>query len=741
MTNNRRHGRVVIVGVGALMAAALTACGGGGGGGGVAPASAPAPVAVRYAIGGTVSGLGQGAAVTLDNAGEKLKLSANGSFAFATKLDNGASYNVSIADAAGANCSVSNGSGSVAGADVTKVAVACTSTVIAGAEAVLKMPSSLLADAAGNIYALDIAREVILKITPGGAVSTLAGANGATGNRDGSGAAARFNFGSPSSMVLASDGNLVVTDTCNGTVRKVTPAGAVTTIAGSKGGACNNVMPASPPVSRDGTGTDAQFVAPGPIINDGAGGFILLDSFAAATVRRMSASGVVTTTVWPHDASTTQSLSSIVSVARDAGGVVYLADWNEHIWKIVDGTPVFVAGSRYYAGSNHSQPNDGSGAAAEFSDIAAIVVGADGNLYVADASMVRKVTPAGAVTTIAGSMTRGASDGSGTAAQFGQLFSIALAPDGSLLAVDYGQTTIRRITTAGVVTTLSATPALRGYADGTGGAARLNSTGQIAADPQGNVYLADPLQNVVRKITPAGEVSLLAGVRGVKGELDGPPASATFTGPAAVAAGPGGVLYVAEQTGLRRIADGAVSTVSPSVKVRQMAVDGDGSVAVSSGAAVYRYTAAGVATTLVSADMVAAVLQKPVAEVTFVPRALVFDAAGNLYVSDTGTVAVYKLSKSGTLSLFAGTPLVEAGNVDGAPGTATLGYYLNDYMAIDSHGDLYLSGQGLLRKISPDGVVSTPPMGWGDAVVYGLAYGNGKLFGFTPYAVLQTPVP
>jgi hypothetical protein len=213
-----------------------------------------------------------------------------------------------------------------------------------------------------------------------------------------------------------------------------------------------------------------------------------------------------------------------------------------------------------------------------------------------------------------------------------------------------------------------------------------------------------------------------------------------FDAPHTVAAGRDGVLWVAQALGLRKIQNGTVSTVGASLEVYDLAVDADGNaVIVDALQQVVRVTPDGQTTVLVSLDKVVTMLKNP--DVTFAPGGMVADTAGNLYIADAGTSLVYKLTKSGELSVFAGTVGKDSGNIDGPVGTATLGFYDYAFLTIDDKGNLYLSGQGNLRMISPAGVVSTPSLGWGTPAITALAYAKGKLYGLTRYALLQTWLP
>jgi sugar lactone lactonase YvrE len=295
----------------------------------------------------------------------------------------------------------------------------------------------------------------------------------------------------------------------------------------------------------------------------------------------------------------------------------------------------------------------------------------------------------------------------------------------------------------GAVTTVSGTPALRDSVDGPGIAARFGSFSALAAGTDGNLYTVDPARNMVRMATPAGVVTTIGNKTGVAGNANGALETATFATPNRIAAGKDGSLWIAQTEGLRRIVSGTVSTPDATLRAINLAIDptnGDAIVVTGTNSSeVLRVTAAGVRTTLVTKAQIATLTGH--ADAKFTPQSVAVDAAGNIYIADTATVAVYKLSASGQLSVFAGTPFNEAGNVDGPVNVATLGFYEIDHMTIDAQGNLYLSGQGSVRKISATGVVSSPSFSWGNADIGALTYANGKLYGMTRYALLQSSLP
>jgi sugar lactone lactonase YvrE len=722
----------------------LTGCGGGGGGSSSGTPSGTTSPATQYTISGTVSGLAAGAFVTVSNGSDKKVVSANGPFTLDAKLNAGTAYKVETTAPQGYTCQVLNASGTV-NANVTDVTVACAPALgnqvagqIAGLSTALKEPLAVTSDGAGNLYVADAGPHTVFKVNAAGQVSAFAGKTGKPGAADGTADAAQFWLGGAGGIALDAQGNLFVSDGCNGEIRKISADGTVSTLAGQGSVACNNVTTAAATTRVDAAGSAARFERPGSMVVDNQGGVFVIDTNGALpAVRHVTAAGLVTTTTYANPDPGSGAIT-LQRIARGPDGTLYFSDSSNRIWKDAGGSLVLVAGKLLGTGSI-----EGTGATARFSAITGMVVVPNGNtydLYVADLASVRKVTAAGVVTTLAGNnANRGYADGQGAAAVFGTLLSITF--DGTnLVVVDSGQEILRKISLTGAVTTVSGTPALRDSVDGPGMAARFGSFSALAAGTDGNLYTVDPARNVVRMTTTAGIVKTIGGTSGVSGNADGALASATFATPQRIAAGKDGSLWIAQTTGLRRVVNGTVSTPDATIRPINLAIDptkGDAIVVTGTNSnEVLRVTAAGVRTTLVTKAQIATLTGHT--DANFIPQSVAVDAAGNIYIADTATVAVYKLTPSGQLSVFAGTPFKESGNIDGPVGTATLGFYEIDHMTIDDQGNLYLSGQGGVRKISPAGVVSSPTYGWGNADIGAVAFANGKLYGMTRYALLQT---
>jgi hypothetical protein len=223
---------------------------------------------------------------------------------------------------------------------------------------------------------------------------------------------------------------------------------------------------------------------------------------------------------------TTAKFNGLTSVVSDKDGIVFVVDNKNHsIRKITpDGIVTTIAGDGF-AGSK-----DGIGNNANFNSPVGIALGKDGNLYVADNQnhSIRQITPDGIVSTFAGTGAPGYKDGAAKEAQFKNPMGIAIAADGTIYISEYKNLRIRKISPVGTVSTLAGSGEI-GKADGTGIAASFNGPTGLSVGPSGNIYVADESNHLIRKITPAGEVTTIAG--SIKGFKDGKGPAAAFENP------------------------------------------------------------------------------------------------------------------------------------------------------------------------------------------------------------------
>jgi sugar lactone lactonase YvrE len=467
------------------------------------------------------------------------------------------------------------------------------------------VPTGLAIDASGTLYVADRNNHRIRRLQAG-QVSTLAG-SGPMGSEDGPGVSAGFYY--PNCLIVAPDGTLRVAD-LNHRIRTITPAGEVSPFSGPAGGdefggyldgPAGNAQyrriqgfangptetllvsesglwytswgelsvqePALHRVRRLTSSGDAStliaenaaLTLDGGALNGTLGwglaltvantGDIYYADEASHRIRKITPGGALTTIAGSisgyMDGTRTQArFSSPQGVAVDASGTVYVTDTNnDRIRRIsADGVVTTLAGST-------SGYQDGLGTAARFASPKGAALGPDGNLYVLDNQRIRKITPSGDVTTLAGS-TPGFRNGVGAAAQFSNPYDLAIDASGTIYVADLNNKAIRKVSPAGEVSTLAGGSS-SGYVDGPGSTARFEWPRGIAVDASGTVYVADQYNHRIRKVTPAGLVSTLAGAE--TGALEGPADAVTMNQPTALAVGPDGSLYVFSDRRIRRI--------------------------------------------------------------------------------------------------------------------------------------------------------------------------------------------
>jgi sugar lactone lactonase YvrE len=308
-----------------------------------------------------------------------------------------------------------------------------------GSQAQFRLPNGVASDASGNLYVADTANNAIRKITPDGVVSTLAGNAASHGSTDGPGGEARFL--APFGLAVDGDDNVYVADTFNNLIRKITPDGVVSTLAGQAGH----------PGSTDGNGLLARFRNPWGIAVDVQGNLVVAD-MSNDTIRKITPAGVVST------------------LAGQPGASGYV---------------------------------DGPGGQARFNAPYSVAVDNAGNIYVSDSAndAIRKITSGGVVSTLAGLPGyAGHTDGSGDNARFWNPQGLAVDEDGNILVADTGNNAIRKITPGGVVTTVAGSADSGSDPGSPAAKIHLNSPGGVTVDRSGNIYVADTGNQVIRKL-------------------------------------------------------------------------------------------------------------------------------------------------------------------------------------------------------------------------------------------------
>jgi RHS repeat-associated protein len=566
-----------------------------------------------------------------------------------------------------------------------------------GTAALFENPADVQVDPSGNIFVADYLNNAIRKITPAGVVTTYAGStvSGNTGGYvNGSSTAARFN--NPTGVAFVPGGILYVEDFVNNDIRKIMPDGTVTLVAGSPTQVVGTV---------DGTGTAATFSNPIDLYIDGTGTGYDLDM--GTSVRKILLTGYTISGALPAGL-TFDPATGIISgtptgtittqtdtiTAYNAGGysiamvtfappavpptISYSGSQAftvgtpiAPLTPIVTGGPVPYTGyTTTFAGSGASGTTNGVGTTATFALPDGLTVDSKGNVYVTDisnSSDIRKITPSAVVSTLAGSATSGFVNGTGSDARFSHPDDLSTDTAGNVYVADQWNHAIRKITPAGVVTTLAGgTP---GSADGIGTAAQFYNPTDVIIDASGNLFVADYENNRIRKVAPDGTVTTFAG--STQGYADGIGTAALFNHPCAITADVSGNLYVVDRYNQR------IRKISPAGVVTTIA--GNGTVGFADGpasSAMFNY-----------------------------PVDLDIDASGNIYVSDCSNYRIRRISPAGVVSTLAGTGA--AGGNNGVGSTVTFGgtYAAPSGIAFDGSGSLYETdyGSNLIRK-----TVTTP---------------------------------
>lgn len=415
-----------------------------------------------FTIGGTISGLKDPNLTLDDNGGDTLAVNPGATtFTFATALQSGAAYNVTVASQAlGQTCTASSNTGN-ASANVTSVAISCVNSGVtvgtlagtgppggntngAGNVASFLAPAGTAVDSSGNVYVAEYANNDIRKITPAGQVSLFAGsASQTSGKANGTGSAA--SFWNPTGVAVDSAGNVYVADESNNEIRMITSAGVVTLLAGSAAGTAGNA---------DGTGTAATFSSPAGIAIDSSGNLWVADS-VNNEIRKIAMPGAVVTT---YAGSTTPGLTNGTGIAAkfktpfgiavDSSGNLYIADrGNNEIRKIDTAAGVTLLAGSPTGAAGHANGTGGPAGAATFFLPSGVAVDSAGNVYVADTSNseIRLIAAGPVVTTYAGSTSAGNTNGSATTAQFDFPYGIAIDAAGNLFIGDNVNDEVREI--------------------------------------------------------------------------------------------------------------------------------------------------------------------------------------------------------------------------------------------------------------------------------------------------------
>jgi sugar lactone lactonase YvrE len=539
-------------------------------------------------------------------------------------------------------------------------------------------PASVTSDGAGGFYVAISSQNRVYRVTAAGKISLIAG-NGTPGFSGDSGPATAAQLFHPMGLALDSTGNLYITDSDNARIREVTTNGVINTVAG------NGIVGYG---GDAGQATEAEFSNPMGLALDPTGNLYIADS-NNHRIRKITASNGIITTVAGNGipgfygdtgAATAAQLWFPTGVAIDTAGNMYIADYfNQRIREVtvLDQLINTVAG----IGTVGFSGDGGAATSAQFSYPLSVSLDGAGNLFIADIYnfRIRKLAPGGVISTVAGVATVGFSGDGGPAnkAQLNQPFGLAVDTAGNLLIADFGNQRVRKVTSNGVIQTVAGI-GIQGFS-GDGGpatSAALHLPTDVALDTTGNLFIADSGNARIRKVTPGGIISTVAGngTPGYSGE-GGQATSAQLYGPAGVATDAAGNLFIADYLNQR------VFKVTPGNVISTIAGNGTQGFNGDGGSAT------------------AAQLNEP--------WGIAVDAAGNLFIADLANNRIRKVTTNGVIGTVAG---IGVPGFSGDGGQATLAQlYRPVGVAVDGAGNLFIadSGNNCIRMVTPGGIIST----------------------------------
>ena len=594
----------------------------------------------------------------------------------------------------------------IAGSDWVGENVPATSAVLIQAE-------GIAADNFGNIYISDAGNHRVRCIAPNGLIRTIAG-NGTAGFSGDNGPASAAQLNSPYGLSFDFAGNLYIADLGNARIRRISPSGIISTVAG--GGS----LPAGGK-NEGSMATLLAFIAPRNIAIDGYG-VVYISDFGAHRVYKMTTDGTLTTLAgtgyggYSGDGVASFSLLDYpTALAVDHQGNVYIADSGNHlIRRVAGGQLTSIARAALPTGmafdgvatlyvADHSAaeileiplaiaPTAGTATAMNVS-ATDLVYGNNGSLYIADMTVARRVSVYGASAVIAGPGSLAEGDtGPATQARLNHPTGIALDSIGNLYIADHDNNRVRRVGLDGTITTYAGTGAAGNSGDG-GSAllASLNGPSSVRFDAFGNLYIADTGNSRIRMVTPGGILV--------------PVPTGPLSAPAYLIFDKSQNLYIADAT------------------------------------SIYQLTPAGFRYTLYSG------LQSP--------RGMAFDSNGNFYFAETGTKQVWMFTPSGSHSLLASgvwnSPQSIA--IDGAGNVLVADSGLAQVLSVNSFGQVTpvsgtgtsgFSGDGsaaLLAQLNaPSDIVLTSAGAWNGSV-YLADTGNNRVRQLLPGAAQVTTAP
>jgi uncharacterized protein (TIGR03437 family) len=594
--------------------------------------------------------------------------------------------------------------------------------------------TGMAADSAGSVYFSGL--NCVFKLDARGALTRVAGGSHGGYSGDGGPAINAWMYtdndesGTYSGVAVDPLGNLYVADTYNHRVRRISADGIISTVAGD----------GTPGFSGDGgPATEARLLLPAGIAVDTSGNLYIAD-LTASEVRKVSTDGTISTIAgngtpgFSGDGALAVGalLNYPMGLALDAAGNLYIADSGNNRIRRIDANGVIstVAGD----GTGASSGDSGPAAKAQLNRPSFVAVDSIGNLYSTTLDRVRRISPGGVITTVAGNGTNGYSGDGGPALNAPLSYSLGVAADanGNLYLADQSNARVRKVSQAGVITTVAGNGgASYGGDNGPAAGAQVDFGfggplgGGMAVDRAGTLYLADTGNHLVRKVSADGNITRVAGngIAGYSGD-GGPAINAQFALPSSVVLDAAGALYIADTWNfrIRKVSsDGIVTTVAGmgtqghsgdggDARNAQigypfgLAIGSDGSLYIADILSIRKVAPDGVISTLAS-FYAGALAGSGVQDGNVL--AVAVDSAGNVYATDHAHNRVLRISPAGVITPYAGTG-TSGFSGDGGPAVSAQ-LPVPVALTVDSADNVYVGewGDYRVRRVSSAGIIST----------------------------------
>ena len=552
-------------------------------------------------------------------------------------------------------------------------------------EAQLSHPRSVAVDASGNVYIADSKHHRIRRVNAGGIITTIAG-TGESGFSGDSGPAVEAQLSTPSGVAVDGSDNLYIADTGNNRIRRVDAEGIITTIAGTDDGGFSG---------DGGPSVAATLHYPYRVVVNDSGDLYVVDAFNHR-IRRVDTAGIITTIAgtWGNGfrgdggPAVAALLRHPRDMALDGAGNLYIADAGNFRIRRVDAAGIITT----VAGIGESRYGGDGGPAVEAPLYfpSAVEVDGAGDLYIADSGnfRIRRVDAAGIITTVAGTGQGfyegglggyGGDGGPAVEARMHNPNDLDFDGVGNLYIADDWNHRIRRVDTAGIITTIAGIG--EGGSRGDGGPAveaGVSAPEDVAVDGAGNLYIADSGNHRIRRVDTAGTITTVAGngEEGFSGD-GGQAVAAMLKRPTGVAVDRAGNLYIADFRNHR------VRRVNAAGIITTIAGTGEGGFSGDNGPAV-------------EASL-------------HYPFFVAVDGPGNLYISDSGNRRIRRVDIAGTITTIAGSGGFGLGGDGGPAAAAQLRLSSRSGLAVDGSGYIYIVDRfnRRIRRVDPSGTITT----------------------------------